>query len=147
MGIVVGVSDGHGIRGRFGGVAGVGTPPFTAVGAETGRGAVMALVEQPNAVRLSGRRVFDNRGLRVGRVAGVVYDRVSRLPRWALVDLGRMPRHQRLAPLRESHRSDGGDLVLAFDRAAIRHAPRVGGWSAMTSGEERALRRHYRLDG
>ena len=107
----------------------------------------MTTTAPSDAVRLSGRRVFDNRGQRVGRVAGVVYDRVSSLPRWALIDMGRVIRFRTAVPLREAHRSIDGDLVLAFDRAVVRHAPRVESGPVITSGEERALRRHYRLDG
>ena len=102
----------------------------------------MAPADPSESIRLPGRRVFDNRGQRVGRVADVVYDRVSSLPRWAVVDMGRVMRHRTAVPLREAHRSADGDLVVPFGRAEVRHAPRHGGGPVLTGGEERELRRY-----
>jgi len=101
----------------------------------------------PSDVRgLSGHSVIDNHGERVGRVADVLFDEGSATPRWVLVDMGRVLHRQTAVPLQEAYRSAEGDLIVAYDKDEVKHAPRLTPNTVLTTVEERHLCQHYGLD-
>jgi sporulation protein YlmC with PRC-barrel domain len=103
--------------------------------------------EMSDVQGLSGHKVIDNQGQKVGKVADVLFDEGTSQPQWALVEVGRLMRHQTAVPLQEAYRDDEGDLVVAYPADEVKQAPRLNAGTVLTHLEERHLREHYRLPG
>jgi uncharacterized protein YrrD len=106
----------------------------------------MANVDPGDVNGLSGHNVIDNHGEKVGRVADVLFDEGTSTPRWVLVNMGRVLHRQTAVPLLEAYRSADGDLVVAYDKDEVKHAPRLTPNTVLTNIEERHLCQHYGLD-
>jgi|RhiMethySRZTD1v2_1073278.scaffolds.fasta_scaffold1387685_2 sporulation protein YlmC with PRC-barrel domain len=103
-------------------------------------------VELADVDHLSGAKVLDPNGEKVGKVADVLFDELSNKPRWVLVNVGKIGSRHTAVPLVDAYRSEEGDLVVAFNRDNVKHAPKVPGGAVLTTSEERHLLDHYGLD-
>lgn len=96
---------------------------------------------------LTGRRVIDRRGARVGTVSDVLSDDRTLEPRWAVVTYGIVDQHHRLMPVSRlysaSEESGADDRVVSMvEKDIVRHAPKYRG--APPSREtEQELREYY----
>lgn len=106
----------------------------------------MAFVDMSDVEGLSGHNVIDNHGEKVGKVADVLFDEGTSTPRWALVSIGKLVHRQTAVPLDEAYRSADGDLVVAYEKSDVKHAPRLTANTVLTNIEERHLCEHYGLD-
>lgn len=106
----------------------------------------MASVELSDVQGLSGHKVIDNQGQKVGVVADVLFDEGTSTPQWVLVSLGRLVHRQTAVPLRQAYRSAEGDLVVAYPRDEVKQAPRLVTGTVLSNVEERHLRQHYGLE-
>ena len=95
---------------------------------------------------LTDRKVLDERLASVGTVTDVIYDSEQAMePRWAIVKTG-MFGGEHPAPLEGSYIADSGDLVVPFDRATIKNAPKVPHDHVLTRREEDEIAEYYDIE-
>jgi hypothetical protein len=65
-------------------------------------------------------------------------------PRWAIVKTG-MFKGERPTPLEGAYVTDGGDLVVPFDRTTIKNAPKVPHDHVLTRSAEEEIAEYYEI--
>jgi uncharacterized protein (TIGR02271 family) len=100
-------------------------------------------VDQIQSVVTNGK-VVTSAGDRVGAIGQVYLNDHTGDPAWVTVKTGLFGTAESFVPLDEA-RIDGGDVIVAFDKDTIKHAPRVDADGAITPDEEQNLYRHYGL--
>ena len=91
---------------------------------------------------LVGRKMIDEDGHKIGKVADIFTDARTMEPKWVAVNLGVLHNHQPLVPLRDSFVADSGQLVVPFDPKTIKHAP-VSHGVTPNHAEEAELSAYY----
>jgi hypothetical protein len=94
----------------------------------------------------TGQDVVDETGDKLGTVADVISDPSTLQPRWLVVDTGRF-KASHYVPVDVAARTMSGDVVVPFNREALKRAPKAGRDHVLTSDDERQLREYYRLTG
>ena len=95
--------------------------------------------------KLTDRKVIDDHFEAVGTVTDVIYDSVEAMePRWAIVKTGVFG-GERPAPLEGAYVADSGDLVVPFDRATIKNAPKIPHDHVLTRGVEDEIAQYYEV--
>lgn len=89
--------------------------------------------------------VVDEHGDHIGKVADVIYDEDSDTPQWLAVDLGLLSA-EHYVPVHNSYKSEDGRVVVAYDKATVKHAPRAHRDHIITTEVKAQLRRHYSLN-
>lgn len=97
------------------------------------------------ATHLTGHDVLDDQHEKVGTVSDVIYDHEGK-PRWAVVDLGKL-RPEKWVPVAGLELTDGGDVVVPYDKDHIKSAAKASRDHVLEPQTERDLERHYRLTG
>ena len=105
--------------------------------------------EQPNAETADHKptvfldaEVVDPDGVHIGKVADVLYDEALATPQWLAVDLGLLA-SQHYVPVHNAYKSGDGRVVVPYDRAAVKHAPRAHKDHILTRELAEELHRHY----
>src|SRR5258707_815330 len=86
---------------------------------------VMKRESELSDTRVVGHRMIDDHGTVVGRGNDVIYGDRSSEPEWAVVGTGWW-RTERFVPLHEAYLATDGKVVVPYDKAIIKHAPRAG---------------------
>lgn len=92
----------------------------------------------------SNGKVVTGAGDKIGGVGQVYLDDATGAPTWVTVRTGLFGTAESFVPL-EGARLVGDDIVVAFDKEAIKDAPRVEVDGTVTPEEEQELFRHYGL--
>ena len=100
-------------------------------------------VDQIKSVAGHGKVVTES-GEKVGDIGQVYLDDSSGTPTWVTVKTGLFGTAESFVPL-EGARVEGENVVVAFDKQAIKDAPRVEADGSITPDEEQGLFRHYGL--
>lgn len=92
---------------------------------------------------LTGHRVVDAEGEKLGVIDDVLFDAETNQARWAVVKRGMLRTKPTVVPLTRAFRTDDGDVVVAFDKRTVASAPHVGSDHVLTHDTEEALLAHY----
>jgi hypothetical protein len=96
-------------------------------------------------IPLTDRKVLDDHFEAIGTVTDVIYDSEQAMePRWAIVKTG-MFGGERPTPLDGAYVADSGDLVVAFDRSTVKHAPKVPHDHVLTRQDENDISEYYQV--
>ena len=89
-------------------------------------------------------QVVSRDGDKVGKIGQIYLDDSTGQPTWVTVKTGLFGGSESFAPL-EGARLDGDDLVIGYDKAMVKAAPRVEADGDITPTEEQDLFRYYHL--
>ena len=103
----------------------------------------MATQEQLRQV--IGTEAYDRDGDKLGRIGQVYHDDDTNEPKWITVNTGLFGMHESFVPLRDAQISSDR-VVVAYDKATVKDAPRIGDDRHLSVEEEQRLYRHYSLD-
>lgn len=97
----------------------------------------------------TGHQVLDEHGDKLGTVTDVVYDDPSGVdvavnpePSWLVVDPGIL-RAPHYVPVEGSYRSQQHDIVVPWDKAWVKSAPKASGTHVLTATDRNELATHY----
>ena len=105
----------------------------------------MALTSEQLAAVTSGN-VVDSDGDKIGGVGQIYLDDQTGEPNWVTAKTGLFGTSESFVPLSGASVS-GSDIVVAYDKATVKDAPRVEADGHLAPEEEDALYAYYRLDG
>ena len=91
---------------------------------------------------LTGHDVVDTQMVKVGTVTDVLYDERDASARWAIVKTSAVG-GEHIVPLDDTYLDQVGRLVVSFDKATVRRAPRARRDHTLTLEVRRALRDFY----
>ena len=91
---------------------------------------------------LSGRQAVDAQFEAVGKITDVLFADTSSEPRWAVVKTG-MLGGERYVPLANTYLDEQGRLVVPFDKATVKHAPKAQGDHVMTRDLAEELQQYW----
>ena len=107
---------------------------------------------EPGVVAFTGHQVIDERGERIGQITDVLYDdpnagdigdpSISSQPTWVVVDPGLL-RAAHYVPVAGSYRSVDVDIVVPWDKAWIKSAPKARGDHQLSRVDIQDLAQHY----
>jgi sporulation protein YlmC with PRC-barrel domain len=89
-----------------------------------------------------GKTVRDPDGDKVGKLGDVYLDEATDQPAYAGVHTGLFGLKESVVPL-DALQEDGDDLIVAYDAATVRDAPKVDPDDGLDPEEEERLARHY----
>jgi hypothetical protein len=101
-------------------------------------------VTNPEPLAYTGHDAVDNHQSKIGTITDVIFDPATAAPRWAIVRPGIFAR-EHIAPIDGSYMADDGRVVLAFDRATVKHAPTPPHDHVVDRQLEAEAARHYGL--
>jgi uncharacterized protein (TIGR02271 family) len=90
--------------------------------------------------------VIDNDGDKIGGIGQIYLDDQTGEPNWVTAKTGLFGTSESFVPLSGASIS-GSDIVVGYDKATVKDAPRVDADGHLSPEEEDALYRYYRLDG
>jgi uncharacterized protein (TIGR02271 family) len=90
--------------------------------------------------------VIDTDGDKIGSVGQIYLDDQTGEPNWVTVKTGLFGTSESFVPLSGASVS-GSDIVVGYDKATVKDAPRADADGHLSPEEEDALYRYYRLDG
>ncbi|HYP45414.1 MAG TPA: PRC and DUF2382 domain-containing protein [Propionibacteriaceae bacterium] len=102
-------------------------------------------MDQISNVTTNGK-VYTEGGDKVGDVGQIYASDTGNEPTWVTVKTGLFGTAESFVPLAGA-RVDGDNIVVAFDKDTIRHAPRIDDDGTLSPDEEQTLFRHYGLGG
>jgi uncharacterized protein (TIGR02271 family) len=105
----------------------------------------MALTSEQLASVTSGN-VIDSDGDKIGGVGQIYLDDQTGDPSWVTAKTGLFGTSESFVPLTGASVS-GSDIVVRYDKATVKDAPRVDADGHLSPEEEDALYTYYRLDG
>jgi uncharacterized protein (TIGR02271 family) len=105
----------------------------------------MALTSEQLASVTSGN-VIDSDGDKIGGVGQIYLDDQTGDPSWVTAKTGLFGTAESFVPLTGASIS-GSDIVVRYDKATVKDAPRVDADGHLSPEEEDALYTYYRLDG
>lgn len=88
-----------------------------------------------------GRTAFDRTGEKLGKIGSLYLDDTD-VPAYASVHTGLFGRHESIVPLGGAEERDG-DVVLPYEAALVRDAPKLDPDATLDPDEEHALSEHY----
>jgi len=91
---------------------------------------------------LNGRTVVDTRSAQVGTITDVIPNEHDAETSWAVVKTGALSGGHYM-PLDDSYVDDAGRLVVPFDKASVKRAPKAGREHVLTPDLARELRDYY----
>lgn len=100
-------------------------------------------LDQISQVTTNGK-VYTEGGEKVGDVGQIYASDTSQEPTWVTVKTGLFGTAESFVPL-EGARVEGDNIVVAFDKDTIKHAPRIDDDGSLSPDEEQTLFRHYGL--
>jgi uncharacterized protein (TIGR02271 family) len=102
-------------------------------------------LDQLNQIMNDGQ-VVTSHGDKVGSLGQVYLDDATGTPSWVTVKSGLFGTSETFVPI-DAARLEGSDLVVDYDKATIKDAPRIEADGSLTQDEEQALYQHYGLQG
>lgn len=96
----------------------------------------------------TGRHVIGQTGDDIGTVTDVIYDdrvitaTAAATPTWMVVDPGIL-RAPHYVPVAGSYTSGDGDIVVPWDKAWVKSAPKARGSHVLSEADRRELSVHY----
>src|SRR4051794_13003625 len=93
-----------------------------------------------------GHNAVDRNGDKIGKIADLYFDDDTGRPEWLAVHTGLFGTKVSFVPLAAS-RAAGDELMVAYDKAMIKEAPKVEPEGALSPAEEEALYGHYGYGG
>lgn len=102
-------------------------------------------MDQISKVTTNGK-VYTEGGEKVGDVGQIYASDTSSEPTWVTVKTGLFGTAESFVPL-QGARMEGDDIVVAFDKDTIKHAPRIDDDGSLSPDEEQTLFSHYGLSG
>ncbi len=103
------------------------------------------MLTQDQVQSVIGATVHDRSGDKVGKLGAVYYDDETQQPKWLSVHTGLFGTHESFVPLEGADLRED-DVVVAFDKATVKDAPRVSSDEHLSRQEERELYRYYGVD-
>lgn len=100
------------------------------------------MITQNDVQRLFSADVYETDGSKIGSTGQVYLDRQSGTPAWVSVKTGLFGTKESLVPLQKATLRDDR-IVVPFDKAQIKNAPRVEPDDDLTPAEEEELYRYY----
>jgi hypothetical protein len=97
----------------------------------------------PHLGNYSGRRMLDKRTEMIGKITDVLYDGNDLKPSWLIVDTGLL-RSEHYVPADGAYETQGGDVVVPFDKRWIRSSPKADRRHVLPNGRREAIVAHYR---
>jgi uncharacterized protein (TIGR02271 family) len=94
--------------------------------------------------RLTEGNLVGQDGTKIGRVADIYVDNTSRQPEWVLVNTGLFGTKESFVPLAQATEQDG-DIVVPYDKATVKDAPKIDVDGELNEAEEAELYRYYGL--
>lgn len=91
---------------------------------------------------LTGRRVLDEHGLRLGTVTDVIYPPGEHDPEYLVVDPGVL-RRAHYVPAAGACHTARGEIIVPWDRDWFRLAPTATSRPVLSSGRRREVAAHY----
>ena len=91
---------------------------------------------------LTGRPAVDRQFESVGKVTDVIFADTSSEPRWAVVKTGVLG-GEHYVPLENTYVDENGRLVVPFDKATVKHAPKARGDHVLTRDVAEELSEYY----
>ncbi|SDD21411.1 PRC and DUF2382 domain-containing protein [Auraticoccus monumenti] len=91
-------------------------------------------------------KVYDSSGDKIGTAEQIYLDETSGQPSWVTVNTGLFGTSESFVPL-EGARIDGDDLVVQYDKARVKDAPRVDPDGHLSEAEEATLYDYYGVGG
>ena len=95
--------------------------------------------------QFSGHTVIDRHGTEIGTITDVVYDETTEEPTWGVVAPGLLHSRHYVPLMPPVYVSQGGDVVVPYDRTDVLHAPKVHRGHVLTPTLRRELEHHYAL--
>ena len=101
----------------------------------------------PTQEKLSwrGQDLVDRDGDKIGRIEEIYLDADTDEPEWALVHTGMFGTKQTFVPIREASASGEG-IMVPFDKATIKEAPKAEADGQLSQEEEAALYSHFGMN-
>jgi sporulation protein YlmC with PRC-barrel domain len=94
---------------------------------------------------LLNREVINESGVKLGRVTDVLFAGDDESPRWAVVSAGLLA-SARYVPLGNAYTSNDGRVVVPYDKATVKHAPKADRDHVLTPAIEEHLARYYDIN-
>ena len=101
-----------------------------------------ANVSPGEPISFTGLAVQDEHGEAVGSVSDVVYDESTQQPRWLVVKPGKL-RAEHFVPADGAFTTDEGNVVIAFTKQIVIHAPKATVDHVITHDVDSELRQYY----
>lgn len=101
------------------------------------------MISETNIAGLIGAKVVGRDGDKIGTVGQIYVDPSTGRPNWASVKTGLFGTSESFVPLDDATQ-DGNDLVVPFDKAVVKDAPRIDDDAELSPEEEERLYSHYR---
>jgi sporulation protein YlmC with PRC-barrel domain len=105
----------------------------------------MTTLQKDRILQHRGHDLVGRDGDKIGRIEEIYLDAESNEPEWALVTTGLFGTKQTFVPLSEASESDD-TLVVPFDKATVKDAPKVDADGQLSEREEAELYRYYGMD-
>ncbi|UQU65759.1 PRC and DUF2382 domain-containing protein [Couchioplanes caeruleus] len=102
------------------------------------------MITQNDLSRLDGTDVYDTDGDKIGSVGQVYLDNTTGEPEWVSVKTGLFGTKETFVPLERAGFSEDR-VVVAYDKARVKDAPRVDPDGELSPAEERELYTYYGL--
>ena len=102
------------------------------------------MISQNELSRLTGTDVYDTDGDKIGSVGQVYLDSQSGDPEWVSVKTGLFGTKETFVPLQRASLSEDR-VVVAYDKARVKDAPRVDADGDLSPAEEQELYTYYGL--
>ncbi len=97
---------------------------------------------QGNIDTLSGRTVYGSDGHRIGTVGQIFVMQGTEQPTWVTVQTGLFGTHESFVPMAEATER-GDELVVPYEKAFVKDAPRIDEASELSVEQEGELYRYY----
>ena len=103
----------------------------------------MTNVQQARISDFINRTVFDSNGDKVGTVNDVYFDEDTDQPEWLAVSTGMFGTKTSFVPISGAGFDTDNNVVISYDKATVKDAPRAEPDGHLTDDEERQLYAHY----
>jgi hypothetical protein len=92
----------------------------------------------------TGHPVVDTNMDEIGTVTDVLFDDRDMQPRWAVVKTGLMG-GEHYGPVDQAYMDEDGRVILPFDKASVKKAPKASSDHVMTPEVEQQVREYFGL--
>ena len=103
----------------------------------------MTNVQQARISEFIDRTVFDSNGDKVGTVNDVYFDQDTDQPEWLAVSTGMFGTKTSFVPIAGAGFDNDNNVVISYDKATVKDAPRAEPDGHLSDDEERQLYAHY----
>ena len=98
-----------------------------------------------DVLALRGQDLMSHDGDKLGTIEEIYLDTDTNQPEWALIATGLFGSKQSFVPISGAGREDDA-VIVPFDKATVRDAPKVDPDGRLSESEEQELYRHYGID-